>query len=60
MGRDKNHRKAGGEMNKENKSNEEKVESEESASPGPISYNWRKNLKDREEMLKYLKTGEGY
>ena len=26
----------------------------------PISYNWRKKLNNREEMLKYLRTADRY
>ncbi|MCK4261857.1 hypothetical protein KAW55_02735 [bacterium] len=50
----------GGEMGEKNKPKKQKVDSKETVGPGPVSYSWRKKLKDREEMLKYLKTGERY
>ena len=36
---------------------EKKSESDENKA---VSYNWRKKIRNREEMMKYLQTGERY
>ena len=39
---------------------EDKPKEKEVDDKGPVSYHWREKLKDREEMLKYLKTADRY